>query len=728
MPHTPACRARIVDELMKTPDGAARVARMIERQNRFLTEQVAKGDVRVQGAEASVAADVPPRSDAPGVVPEPVRELPSLRPMRRTPDHVEMRPEAPAECDTAEDEHVPENRQEEASSEMELGMITTDVKPTDCSIPDSRTLDERLRADLDVRDIGRLYAVAEREAGRERVERTSVLIHALGGDGKTYKREKARTARKIIAEIYSAPRVTAAAQRLPQYGIAAGLALDLTVDDETGKPYDFSDPKQRAKADKLFQEQQPFLLVGSPPCTPFSQIQAINPARRDPREIERELIAGRVHLEFCCSLYRKQIARGAYFLHEHPQGATSWREPCMQAMLQLSGVRRVRCDQCQFGQESETGNPVRKATGFMSNAWHLLDIINRRCFGRKGFCTRPQGGRHQDCLGKVARRAAIYSDEMCEAILSGMKAQLVSDRRARDGEIGVHCVMDDGDDEVAKVMNYAGGARRGPVSDLLHIKPDNDGENRKPDGNVITPDRRPHEDLDPSRRRSKINEAILNMNRHERFVDDLTGLPLDPDLCRAARRKELDYFESKHVWVLKKVSECRSRTGRPPITVRWVETNKGDDQCPNIRSRLVAREMRLPGEEAVFAPTPPLETLRMVLSHAVTDFEGEAKKVYDPKSEHRQQVLLIDISRAYFNAPTSDDKPTYVELPPDLGAAPDMCGLLKRHMYGTKRAAEGWQEEYSQALAEMGFRQGSAVGSCCPSTGTISRLPGRNSS
>ena len=78
------------------------------------------------------------------------------------------------------------------------------------------------------------------------------------------------------------------------------------------------------------------------------------------------------------------------------------------------------------------------------------------------------------------------------------------------------------------------------------------------------------------------------------------------------------------------------------------------------------------------------------------------------KSEHRQQVLLIDISRAYFNAPTSNDKPTYVELPPDLGAPPGMCGLLKRHMYGTKRAAEGWQEEYSQALAEMGFRQGSA--------------------
>ena len=137
-------------------------------------------------------------------------------------------------------------------------------------------------------------------------------------------------------------------------------------------------------------------------------------------------------------------------------------------------------------------------------------------------------------------------------------------------------------------------------------------------------------------------------------------------------------------------------------------TNKGDDRNPNIRSRLVAREMRLPGEEAVFAPTPPLETLRMVLSHAVTDFEGEPRKIYDPCSEQRQQVLLIDISRAYFNAPTSDEHPTYVELPPDLGAPPGMCGLLKRHMYGTKRAAEGWQEEYSQALGEMGFEQGCA--------------------
>ena len=140
--------------------------------------------------------------------------------------------------------------------------------------------------------------------------------------------------------------------------------------------------------------------------------------------------------------------------------------------------QRVRGDRCQFGQVSEAGNPVRKATGCMSKADCLLDVLNRRCFGRHGFCSRDAGGRHQDCIGKTARRAAIYSDQMCETILAGMRAQLKADGRARDGEVGVHCVMDDGDDEVAKVTQFAGGARRGPMSDLLCVKPSREEKQR----------------------------------------------------------------------------------------------------------------------------------------------------------------------------------------------------------------------------------------------------------
>ena len=96
--------------------------------------------------------------------------------------------------------------------------------------------------------------------------------------------------------------------------------------------------------------------------------------------------------------------------------------------------------------------------------------------------------------------------------------------------------------------------------------------------------------------------------------------------------------------------------GRPPISVGWVETKKGDDVNPNIRSRLVAREIRTAGQDAIFAPTPPLESLQMVLSMATTEFApetsttGRRKPCWDPASEERTQGLMIDISRAYFNA------------------------------------------------------------------------------
>ena len=45
----------------------------------------------------------------------------------------------------------------------------------------------------------------------------------------------------------------------------------------------------------------------------------------------------------------------------------------------------------------------------------------------------------------------------------------------------------------------------------------------------------------------------------------------------------------------------------------WVDTNKGDDAHPLVRSRLVAMEFRRPGIEKWFAATPPIEALRVLL-------------------------------------------------------------------------------------------------------------------
>ena len=81
-----------------------------------------------------------------------------------------------------------------------------------------------------------------------------------------------------------------------------------------------------------------------------------------------------------------------------------------------------------------------------------------------------------------------------------------------------------------------------------------------------------------------------------------------------------------------------------------MNVNKGEDDNPAYRSRLVAREIRLPGQDSIFAPTPPLEALRTVLSMAATDPPGLPRHDRRGGSETRTQISVIDISRAYFNA------------------------------------------------------------------------------
>ena len=90
---------------------------------------------------------------------------------------------------------------------------------------------------------------------------------------------------------------------------------------------------------------------------------------------------------------------------------------------------------------------------------------------------------------------------------------------------------------------------------------------------------------------------------------------------------------------------------------------------------------------------------------AATDIEGRRRHVRDPRSERRTQISAIDISRAYFNASMEEgSEPTYVCPPPEHpGQARGQCGLLLKHMYGTRAAADGWQQEYSSFMKKIGF-------------------------
>ena len=444
--------------------------------------------------------------------------------------------------------------------------------------------------------------------------------------------------------------------------VAPGFALDLTVNDPLdGLPWDFSHAGKRNRARALLREQKPLLLIGSPECKAFSTWMVLNRARaRCVEAIDRALARAKKHLEFVASLYEEQLEGGRYFLHEHPLYASSWKVPAIEAVWDRPGVQRVHGDQCQFGAEVRTGpatgRPVKKPSGFMTNSACIAASLNKQCKGTGGWCSRPRGGKHELCSGRVAAGAQVYLRGLCRAVLKGITDQLRADGLVKSGCYGIQVADDD-----LEVLKETYGPAQGYSG---------------------------------------------------RYRDDLTGQVLKDTLVAKARAVELDYFNSKGVWRKVPRKSARATTGKSPITVRWVDTNKGDEQNPNYRSRLVARQLKAHDHSGAsfFAPAPPLEALRTVLSLAMTNV-GSHRPDWDRESPNRTQVSLIDVRRAYFNAVIDKrDKPTFVDLPSEDPDHVEQCGQLLRHMYGTRGAADGWQEEYSTMLVRHGFRQGNA----CP--------------
>ena len=132
--------------------------------------------------------------------------------------------------------------------------------------------------------------------------------------------------------------------------------------------------------------------------------------------------------------------------------------------------------------------------------------------------------------------------------------------------------------------------------------------------------------------------------------DDVTVKALDPKAVRQARLKEMKYVKEKQVWQPISRDEARRR-GWKVVKTRWIDINKGNEDTPNYRTQLVAKEVNDGAGEGLFASTPPLEALRFLISEAA------------------------------------------IELPAEAGELEDMVGHLIMSLYGTHDAAANFQEE-----------------------------------
>ena len=108
------------------------------------------------------------------------------------------------------------------------------------------------------------------------------------------------------------------------------------------------------------------------------------------------------------------------------------------------------------------------------------------------------------------------------------------------------------------------------------------------------------------------------------MIDANTGVELDPKKVAAARATELAWVQRQRVY--EKVDEpiCYEETGKPPIALKWIDRNKGDQENENYRSRLPVRELKPQGqaalipEHALFSSMPPLEALKLMCSLLIT--------------------------------------------------------------------------------------------------------------
>ena len=114
--------------------------------------------------------------------------------------------------------------------------------------------------------------------------------------------------------------------------------------------------------------------------------------------------------------------------------------------------------------------------------------------------------------------------------------------------------------------------------------------------------------------------TIYAENGIQMASDDVSGASLDPALVHMARATEIEYFKGMGVYERVHRSEQQQTKGKI-IGTKWIDTNKGDSANPKIRSRLVGKEFRTGPDDALFASTPPLEALRLIVSRAATAVE-----------------------------------------------------------------------------------------------------------
>ena len=395
---------------------------------------------------------------------------------------------------------------------------------------------------------------------------------------------------------------------------------------------------------------KPKLLIGRLPTGPFQSVQrAYDTTNKVGAEARCEnLKKSRSQLGLCFEAFQAQVEAGNCFLYECPRGAKSWEHELAQRM----DAYLVDGPMCKW-KVNESGKLIagqsgKKRTRWITNSATVAKALEKLCKDSTKVWNRELSFEEG-----IVQAKAEYPPKLERAVLAGVRAQLVLDGEMRE-------------------VGHVGGPdphEEPPLEEYLH-------------------------EALPKAGKLYVKEPVIDAN---------TGAELDPRKVAEARASELAWVKKQGVYEKVDESLCWAETGRAPITLKWVDRNKGDDIKENFRSRLVVREVKSQGQAALipdyalFSSMPPLEGLKILCSLLTSMKRSTAGK--------QLTLKFTDISRAHFYGKA--ERRVFVTLP-EGDEEQGVCGLLKRTMYGTRDASAVWQRSYTTLLRKHGFQTGKA--------------------
>ena len=322
-------------------------------------------------------------------------------------------------------------------------------------------------------------------------------------------------------------------------------------------------------------------------------------------------------------------------MHEHPETAGSWKVDCVEAIAMDPLVLEAHIEQCAYSLVSKDSQG--EAPARKPTRVLTNSIALQRVLGKK--C--PGCHRHVQLTGGKAKAAQVPPKEFCRAVTNGIIEQARMDS--------------------AEVFSMVCQDLVDGCYEINHIQHDDDQEDWR------------------------------------RFWDDISGEQLDTNLTCEARADKIKAVHEMGVYRKVPVSMCFKETGKRPIGTRWVDTNKGDELQPKIRSRLVAQELNRSKQPELFAATPPIEFIKFLVSCCASS----------PWSGRPTRLMVNDVRKAYFYAEAT--RRVFVALPDEdrKEGEEEMCALLLESLYGTRDAAFNWTAAYTRVLCEtLGFAKG----------------------